>query len=73
MEVATGGRCGHVDANAPDYIRNPHRLPMSHVLFTEGNLAREMLAKQTLQSTPEIDQDGVTKESAALHSRAGSR
>ncbi|CAL8466126.1 g5662 [Coccomyxa elongata] len=73
MEVATGGSSGHVDANAPDYIRNPHRLPMSHVLFTDGNLAREVLAKQTLQSTPENDQDGVTKESAALHSRAGSR
>lgn len=73
MEVATGCSSQHTDANAPDYIRFPHRLPMSHVLFTEGNLAREVLAKQTLQSIPDSDQDGATQGSAASRSRAGSR
>ncbi len=35
-------------SGAPEQLPQPRRLPMDHELFTEGNLRREVLAKQTL-------------------------
>ena len=62
-----------MDVEDAGCIGNPQRLPMSHELFTEGNTARELLAKQTLQSSPGVEQESASGLRATSQSRVGAR
>ncbi len=73
MDAEDAGRGAPSESSIPDHIMNPQRLPMSHELFTEGNFARELLAKQTLQSAPDREENSTAEKRRTSHSRAGAR